>query len=477
MPKTILIVDDEKNMLYSLEKLLGGPDCEIITASDGKEAVRKVKKSTPSLVIMDIQMPEMDGMQAFQKIKAEFPKQLVVMMTGSGTTETAIQAMKMGAFDYITKPFEVQEIKQVVEKALLAESLMEETVSLKLPKDAQDLKNRSIIGQSHAMQTIYKAIGQISNSDVSVLILGENGTGKELVARAIYNFSARSSKSFLALNCAAIPENLLESELFGYEKGAFTGADTQRVGKFEQVNGGTLFLDEIGDMPMTTQAKLLRVLQEKQFERVGGQELISVDVRVIAATNRNLLELIQKGRFREDLYYRLNVVTLSLPPLVDRKTDIPALVEYFVARANFEFGKTVSNIPKKALSVLEQYAWPGNVRELENVIKKAVVISRSDTLELDAAFLKADVILGSHSENHLTDVGQFDQYFEETLAKLFSQLTLLPEEHPYRSDLLSKIETILIKKTLEYFKGNQVKTAQLLGITRNTLRSRIEEMA
>jgi two-component system nitrogen regulation response regulator GlnG len=303
------------------------------------------------------------------------------------------------------------------------------------------------------------------------------------VARAVYNYSNRSREKFMALNCAAIPEHLLESELFGYEKGAFTGAADKRIGKFEQVSGGTLFLDEIGDMPMPLQAKLLRVLQEKQIERVGGTETIPVDVRIISATNRDLEKEIKAGKFREDLYYRLNVVTIKIPALRDRKEDIPDLVDYFVARGNLEYKKNIKEISKKALETLTNYNWPGNVRQLENIIKKAVVISNGTVLTMDEEFIKkvddsdsaassAAVPATGSAQAVLND---FPGYFEKSISNLFDQMMLLPEGHSYREEVLSKIEKILIEKSLNYFEGNQVKTAKFLGMTRNTLRSRIEE--
>ncbi len=477
----ILIVDDEKNMLYALEKILVDSAYEIITAESGKEAIRKVKKENPRLVLMDIQMPELDGLSAFKEIKKDFPRQTVIMMTGHGTTETAIEAMRLGAFDYITKPFDIPKMKNVVTAALNASQLMSETVELKQQIKDVDLNSKSIIGMSPGMQEIYKMIGQIATSDVSILINGESGTGKELVARAVYNYSNRAREKFMALNCAAIPEHLLESELFGYEKGAFTGAAEKRIGKFEQVSGGTLFLDEIGDMPMPLQAKLLRVLQEKQIERVGGTETIPVDVRIISATNRDLESEIKAGKFREDLYYRLNVVTIKIPALRDRKTDIPDLVDYFVARGNLEYKKSVKEISKKALETLMNYSWPGNVRQLENIIKKAVVISSGSVLTMDDEFIKK---VNDHSSEAMVSsaiaptqaiLNDFPGYFEKSISNLFDQMMLLPEEHPYREDMLTKIEKILIEKSLNYFEGNQVKTAKFLGMTRNTLRSRIEE--
>lgn len=326
----ILLVDDEKNMLAMLERVLKKDDIEILKASSGKEAVKIVKKEQPHLVVMDLQMPEMDGITAFTEMKKIAPKQLVIMMTGFGTTNTAIEAMKLGAYDYITKPFDPPKMQEVVESALKASELMNEVVTLDDVVEAKDvnLNVRSIIGMSGRMQDVYKKIGQISGSSIPVLLIGESGTGKELVARAVYHNSNRNNKPFLAINCAAIPDTLLEAELFGYEKGAFTGAVERRIGKFEQCNGGTIFLDEIGDMPMQTQAKILRVLQEHELERVGGTEIIKVDVRIISATNKDLKKQIIDGKFREDLFYRLNVIQIDLPALRERVQDIPDLIRY-----------------------------------------------------------------------------------------------------------------------------------------------------
>ena len=315
--QTILIVDDDKSIRYSLKRILE-ENFSILTAQNGEEGLIRMKESSPDLIIMDIKMPGRSGIEVLREMKSIDPKSLVILMTAYGTTETAIEAMKFGAFDYILKPFPIPQMKDLVQKAIALRKLMKEEVSY-APEPDQQKEEEQIVGSSPKMQEIYKMIGQVAPSDVTVLLRGESGTGKELMARAIYHHSLRSSYPFLPINCAAIPDTLLESELFGHEKGAFTGATSRRIGKLEQCQGGTIFLDEIGDMSLSTQAKLLRILQEKTFERLGGRETIRVDVRFIVATNKDLEEGMARGEFREDLYYRLNVVSIRVPPLRERK--------------------------------------------------------------------------------------------------------------------------------------------------------------
>jgi len=478
----ILIVDDEKNFQIALERLLAKDDLEIFKALNGKEAIKLFKKVNPDVVIMDMQMPEMDGLKAFKEIKKINPKKLVIMMTAFGTTQTAIEAMQLGAFDYVTKPLDIPKTQGIVNSALSASALMGEVVELTdvSKKDEKiDLSVKSIIGMSEPMQDIYKKIGQVANSSVSVLITGESGTGKELIARALYHYSDRSDKTFLAINCAAIPENLLESELFGYEKGSFTGAEDRKIGKFELSNGGTIFLDEIGDMPMHTQVKILRVLQEKEFERVGGTEVLKTDVRIISATNKDLKEEIKKGNFREDLYYRLNVLQINVPSLAERKEDILDLVKYFLKRFNFEFGKNITEIPKKSLDILTSYNWPGNVRELENVVKRSVVTTVGTSLMLPPDFQYVGNI-NDEDDQGFSNKAIFDNEISlekviDSAAELILEKVLaLPDEDENRQNLLSKIERSMIEKSSKKLNGNQVRISKLLGITRNTLRNRLE---
>jgi DNA-binding NtrC family response regulator len=400
-------------------------------------------------------------------------------MTGLGSTEVTIESMRMGAYDYIAKPFDIQDIQTLVEKALSQGRLMQDITIQTEAKESQTSPTvQKIIGNSAVMQTLYKMVGKVAASNVPILIHGESGTGKELVARAIYNYSDRKDKTFLAVNCAAIPETLLESELFGYEKGAFTGAHERRIGKFEQCHGGTLFLDEIGDMPLLVQAKLLRVLQNGDIERLGSNQTIKVDVRIISATHKDLEKAIHQNMFREDLFYRLNVVKLSIPPLRERREDIPLLVDYFVRRFSHEQNKNIIGIPESVMEKLQVYGWPGNIRELENVIKRAVVLNKDNVLRED------DVILGQENmkgdapavsivavDAHETSLGAIVAAYA---APMLDEILKLPSDQ--RLDLLPRLEAFLLPKTLNALHHNQLQTAKLLGMTRNTLRSRVEEL-
>jgi len=463
----ILIVDDDPSMRYSLTRMLGGEGFQVVVAKNGAEALDLFFKEEPDLVIMDIKMPGQSGLNVLRQIKEQDPKALIILMTAFGTTETAIEAMKFGAFDYILKPFDIPQMRSMVERALGVSRMMKKLVSFSEGPDA-GVGGQAIVGASPAMQQIYKMIGQVAQSDVTVLLQGESGTGKELVARAIYHHSRRADKSFLPVNCAAIPETLLESELFGHEKGAFTGALTRRIGKFEQSNGGTLFLDEIGDMTPATQAKILRVLQDGQFERLGGTDRLTVDVRLIVATNKDLEKVIREGTFRQDLYYRLKVVTLHLPPLRERKEDIPELVRYFRQQFAPEINPNVKDIAPQALEKLMRCRWPGNVRELENAIKRALVIAKGSALLPEDFFLE-ELESGVGAQEQLDFEKRLDRMLEPVFKELIDQAKASAD-----ADLMATVEKILIKKALQKTKGNQVQAAILLGISRNTLRSKIE---
>jgi nitrogen regulation protein NR(I) len=464
--QTILIVDDDKSIRYSLKRMLE-EKYSILTAQNGEEALGRVHEKLPDLIIMDIKMPGRNGIDVLKEIKSIDPKSLVIIMTAYGTTETAIEAMKYGAFDYILKPFPIPQMKGLVEKALALRKLMKEEVTytpLPVPEGGEE----RIVGSSPKMQEIYKMIGQIAPSDVTVLLRGESGTGKELIARAIYHHSLRSNQPFLPVNCAAIPDTLLESELFGHEKGAFTGASSRRIGKLEQCQGGTIFLDEIGDMSLSIQAKLLRVLQEKSFERLGGMETIKVDIRLIVATNKDLEEAISNGKFREDLYYRLNVVTLILPPLRERKEDIPELVSYFLKKFNRELKKEIVGITSSVMEKITSYGWPGNVRQLENVLKRAMVLCQGewileDHLLFEKGWEKRDV------EEELSKKNVEDLL--DALFKEFSKASAAAQD----LDMISNLERGLILRALKKTKGNQLKAAMLLGIHRSTLRGKMEK--
>jgi len=462
--QTILIVDDDKSIRYSLKRMLE-ENFSVLTAQNGDEALARVKESTPDLVIMDIKMPGRSGIEVLKEIKLIDPKSLVILMTAYGTTETAIEAMKYGAFDYILKPFPIPQMKELVQKAITLRKLMKEGVSYASEPDQQK-EEEQIIGSSPKMQEIYKVIGQVAPSDVTVLLRGESGTGKELMARAIYQHSLRSNQLFLPINCAAIPDTLLESELFGHEKGAFTGAISRRIGKLEQCQGGTIFLDEIGDMSLSTQAKLLRILQEKSFERLGGRETIRVDIRFIVATNKDLEEAISKGEFREDLYYRLNVVSIKIPPLRERKEDIPALVSYFLRKFNRELKKRVVGITPGAMEKISFYGWPGNVRQLENVLKRAMLLCQGELILDDQLLLEVE-------ERRESGEVRDRRTFENLVDSLFEEFTEAPSARE-DLDMVSAIEKGLIIRALQKTNGNQVQAASLLGINRSTLRGKMD---
>src|SRR5262245_57766886 len=377
----LLLIDDEADVQYSFQRIFDTSEIELTTASSGEEALRIIPKLKPDLVLMDIRMGGMTGLETLRRIRQMDSKLLVILMTAYGTTQTAIEAMKLGAYDYLLKPFDVPKLKEVVSNALKAARDMKQVVSYQPLLESEDYE-LGIIGRSSSMQQVFKLIGQLAASDATALITGESGTGKELVARAIYHHSNRNQQPFLAVNCAAIPEQLLESELFGHERGAFTGAAMQRIGKFEQCNRGTIFLDEIGDMTPATQTKILRVLQSGTFERVGGNQPIQVDVRVIAATNKPLEEAVAARQFREDLFYRLNVVRVHIPPLRERHEDIRLLVNYFLKKFAKDQQQTPKSVGPGVIKALEKYHWPGNVRELENVIRRALVVAKGDAILL-----------------------------------------------------------------------------------------------
>jgi nitrogen regulation protein NR(I) len=470
--QTILIVDDDKSIRYSLKRMME-KDFSILTAQNGEEALSQFTENPPDLVIMDIKMPGRGGIEVLKEMKSIDPRSLVIIMTAYGTTETAIEAMKYGAFDYILKPFPIPKMKGLIEKALSLRKLIKEEVTYDALKGAEEGDGERIIGNSPKMQEIYKMIGQVAPSDVTVLLRGESGTGKELLARAIYQHSLRSNQPFLPVNCAAIPDTLLESELFGHEKGAFTGATSRRIGKLEQCQGGTIFLDEIGDMSLSTQAKLLRVLQERSFERLGGMETIRVDIRLIVATNKDLEEAISGGKFREDLYYRLNVVSIKIPPLRERKGDIPELVSYFTKKFNRELKKGIAGITPATMERITSYGWPGNVRQLENVLKRAMVLCQGEWILEDQLLFERvwEPPYAKASEGYLMKGGK--RSIEDLLNILFEELSkgsMTSQE----LDMISTLERGLILRALQKTKGNQLQAALLLGINRSTLRGKME---
>ena len=461
---TILIVDDDVQLRRSFEKLLSEEGHTVQTAATGEDAVEMVRESVPDVVVTDVRLPGMNGLETFQAIREIEPKLPVIVMTAFGTTETAIEATKLGAYDYVLKPFEIPDILSLLDQALHASRFMRKKVEIDVTSEATSTE--AIVGRSKSMQEVYKAIGRVAPTDATVVIRGVSGTGKELAARAIYQHSLRADKPFLVINCVAIPETLLESELFGYEKGAFTGAVSRRVGKIQQAHGGTIFLDEIGDMPFSIQAKILRLLQEKRIERLGGREAIPVDVRIIAATNRDLESALAEGRFREDLYYRLKVVTLWLPPLRDRLDDVPLLADYFLARFAQEMGINNPGMSKDAKPMLNNHPWQGNVRELSNALQKALIFSRGGPISAE------DVAKVMGSERTAEEPGES----VDDAIRQWIRYTLAAETEKDRFNaLMDRFGSMLIAEALKFTGGNRSRAAELLGISRPTLLSKIEK--
>jgi len=465
----LLLIDDEEDVRYSFQRIFQSPDIEIATARSGEEGLEMIPKFKPDLVIMDVRMGGMNGLATLRRLRQTHAKLPVIMMTAYGTTQTAIEAMKLGAFDYLLKPFDVPKLKQVVAGALKAARDMREVVSYQPLLETEDY-DLGIVGRSEAMQNVFKLIGQLAASDATALITGESGTGKELVARAIYSHCGRAEQPFMAINCAAIPENLLESELFGHERGAFTGATDRRIGRFEQCHGGTIFLDEIGDMTPATQTKVLRVLQSGTFERVGGNQPIKVDVRVIAATNKPLEQAVARREFREDLFYRLNVVRIHLPPLRERPGDTRLLVNYFLRK--FASAGRPKSISEEALAALERYPWPGNVRELENVLNRAHVVAKGDAILL--ADLPPEVTAAPGGAPLAAAGGAAPQPGAGALEipELAQALFRWARQDPARK-IIPAVERELVIQALREARGNQVHAARMLGITRATLRKRV----
>ena len=458
---TLLIVDDEKAVRYSFERIFDNY-YNVITAEDGKFALDILDKKINNIdvIFLDVRMPGMNGIEVLKKIRERTKNIPVIIMTAFSDSNTAIEAMREGAFDYLLKPLRNEQIREIIEKALDSARLRQEAFCF---CDENLSEAETIIGKSKPILEVCKQIGQAAASEVPVLITGESGVGKEIVARAIYNHSSRKGETFLAVNCAALPEGIVESELFGSEKGAFTGADKKRIGRFEQCNGGTIFMDEIGDMHLSAQAKLLRVLQDGSFERVGSNLTINTDVRLIAASNKDLHEAVDTGTFREDLYHRLNVFDIYIPPLRERKEDIQLLSEYFISRAVKGTDKQIKGISPEALEALMTHDWPGNVRELENVIKRAVAVSSGEIIGINnIAFhekpLKKELCA-------LTDV--VDNLIERAIA-----IDDNPDIYRY---VVSSVEKQLIEKILNITKGNKLKASELLGITRVTLRKKMQE--
>jgi two-component system nitrogen regulation response regulator GlnG len=467
--RRILVADDEESIRWVLSKSLKKQGFSVDLAEDGLQALQLSRKNSYDLAVLDIKMPGLQGIELLQTLQQESQETLVVVMTAESTMENAVAAMKNGAYDYLTKPFDLDALDAIILKAQKAAAVSDQLGQLREEIQDQYRFGRTIIGNSQAMQEVYKVLGRVAASDVTVLVTGESGTGKELIARAVHYNSPRLGKPFIAINCAAIPRDLLESELFGHEKGAFTGATERKAGKFEQANGGTLFLDEIGDMPLELQAKLLRVLQEKEVTRTGGSGTTQVDVRIVAASNQDLSGMVRDKSFREDLFYRLNVVPIALPPLRKRKEDIQDLAEFFLHRAKQEMGVNVSELSKEAIGLLKQHSWPGNIRELENLIKRASLLTPNQVL------LPSDFPgMGSSGEPGNQE-DSLEALIARKLQNSLAQMNLQELDNLYEM-VLHQVERPLINIILQQTRCNQVRTAEILGINRNTLRKKINTL-
>jgi len=465
MPK-LLVIDDDRSVLHMISQAFGNTPFTVLKAQTAEQGLALLAES-PDVVLLDIVLREGSGLVVVNQIRERDPKLPVIFITGRGSSETAIEAMKLGAYDYLLKPLHLDKLRELVERALKIRGLMQTPVEV-APDDHGTTAQDELLGNSLQMQEVFKSIGRVAPQDVTVLIHGESGTGKELVARAIYHHSARANQHFLAVNCAAIPEALLESELFGHEKGAFTSADQRRIGKFEQCSGGTIFLDEVGDMSPLVQSKVLRVLQEQRFERVGGGETIQTDVRIIAATNRDLKQLAAAGEFREDLYYRLNGFAIKLPPLRERGDDVQLLIQRFVQRFSREMGKQVRDISPEAQELLLAYSWPGNVRELEAVIRQTLLQSTGPVILPE--FLPETV-------RHPDDPPRAEPLSHPTLPSsdlaAYVDQRLLQRSHDLYAEVITLVDRYVLTRVLQQTRGNQSQAAKVLGITRGSLRNKL----
>jgi two-component system nitrogen regulation response regulator GlnG len=464
---SLLVVDDDPGILVVFRRAFQDGELSVNTAESGAEAMEAVTRHRPDVALLDIQLPDTSGLDLFRQIRQIDGQIPVIFLTASGTSDTAIKAMQLGAFDYLLKPPDLPVFRDLLKRALEMRRLMHTPVALDDGQPAAACAD-PLIGRCPAMREVYKAIGRVASQNVTVLIRGESGTGKELVARAIYQHSSRANCPFLAINCAAIPESLLESELFGHEKGAFTGADRQRIGKFEQCHGGTLFLDEIGDMPPLLQTKMLRLLQEQRFERVGGNATIHTDVRIIAATHQHLDELIAQQRFRADLYYRLNGFAIALPPLRQRGEDVPLLIEHSLRRFRNELARPVECIDEAALATLCRYPWPGNVRELQCALKQAMLQATGPVITTE------DLPVAVREAAVRTAPTQAVVQADSDVANFVRQRLAAGTTDLYAESLV-RMEAVLFREVLRHASGNQARAAKLLGISRNGLRKKITQ--
>ena len=459
----VWVIEDDASIRWILNKALAKLDVNVALFESAEAALEKLHSDSPTAVVTDIRMPGKSGLVFLEEFKQQHADIPVIVMTAFSDLQTTVEAFKKGAFDYLTKPFDIDEALSVVEKALLHNQRQSPESPISVDAD------HKIVGDSPAIQKIFTAIGRLAQSDINVLIFGESGTGKELVANALFENSPRNNKPFITINTAAIPIELLESELFGHEKGAFTGATARRIGRFEQAHNGTLFLDEIGDMPLELQTRLLRVLQDGRFYRVGGHELIQSDVRVIAATNQNLSDLVKQGKFREDLYHRLNVIQIELPPLRQRKDDIPLLVNYFISQNAKSLGIEPKFVSDDAVNVLTQYDWPGNIRELENTCRWLMVMSPSKAIQI------SDLPEGIADLSNSTKQPEQNQNWQTQLVKSVQQ-SLVNGDKDLSDKYSQAMETVLFSQVLEHTKGHKINAAKILGCSRNTITRKIKEL-
>jgi DNA-binding NtrC family response regulator len=472
MAKKLLILDDNLDVLEALKEFFEADNLELLLENDSEAAIERVKKEHPHVALIDITLPKKSGLDVLREIKEIDPRICVIIMTGNLTTQNAIEAMKHGAYDYLTKPLNLNQLENIISKAFQCSMLTRgiRIIAGDSPVKSDESETDVMIGSSPEMIEIWKMIGKIAESDATVLIQGDSGTGKELLARSIYNNSKRNNKPFLAVNCAALPENLLESELFGHEKGAFTDAVRRHIGRFEQCNGGTIFLDEIAEMSLKNQAKMLRVLENQEFERVGGTEVIKIDVRIITATNRSLINAVKEKRFRMDLFYRLKVVSIFLPPLRERLEDIPVLANHFIKKYCKENRKAEMKVSPAAMKFLISYPWAGNIRELKNVMNSAVVFSKVDTLFPDDL---EPLLYGRNIREEVTSGNATSDYYA-TLKPLFEAMCLNNEERFFDS-FIAEVEQAIFTLTMEKYNNNEVQAANFLSISRNTLRQRLKK--
>jgi two-component system response regulator AtoC len=489
-PRSVLVVDDDADIRSLLKDLLNDEGYKVRIAKTGAEATEQIAKDLPDLVLMDVKLPDQDGIGVLKTIKREHAELEVIVMTAFGGSSSAIKAMEQGAYDYVTKPFEIDDLLATLKRVFEHADMSSEVSALRLELGKSAAERERIVGSSKPMLEVFKLIGKVASSDATVLITGESGTGKELVAEALHRASKRNPHPLVKVSCAALPETLLETELFGHEKGSFTGAMTMRKGRFETANKGTIFLDEIGEMTLATQTKLLRILQEREFERIGSNVPIKIDIRVITATNRHLAQEVQKGRFREDLYYRLNVIHIDMPPLRERKDDIPLLVEHFLIKFRHSPGAIPTTISEEALERLVDYDWPGNVRELENAIERAVVLSRGNPITAEHLPFSSRIVARDQRT-----LAERRSRLDDEEAKLDGKRSKLEEDEAAEAaeaagagagagpngnggafkDRVASLERQLIKEALDRAGGNRTKAADDLGIYRRLLYAKIKE--